>query len=239
MLLNSIEKADEIERLNRVIEQLSNMCTPERIERMAQLEVENERLKQENQTLESKIGGLLKKAEINRKKDVEYVDRMREKHNKSETERERAESEAEKFRGLSSLLNEENRELKATIRSFQENNNSLIYTALIKAKEEMPAIRSDQTITIAQVIKAVTPVLTKNNLCIFQTFEANTMVTTLAHHSGQCIQSKVELPKMAENIISQENVDRIFMVNNIRLNSYCAIIGLETYENVEINTTKE
>ena len=140
-------------------------------------------------------------------------------------------------------LKKQVQELKNKIEILRNENNSFLYTALVKAQQEMPIIQKNSKMygnqyyaPLDEIIKVSRPILTKNNLSVIQTFQAhddnNYLVTTLAHSSGQVIQSKILLPKVIDNGKINPLQQMGKNITYLRRYTYSAIVGIATSEDL-------
>ena len=139
----------------------------------------------------------------------------------------------------------ENANLKEKLNELRANNNSFIYTALVKTQAEMPIIYKNASsfgkqryADLAEIIRISRPILVKNGLCITQTFNDDKLITTLCHTSGQCISSSLKMtiaePKGTDtrvNILQTTGC----VITYLRRYSYSSIVGIATDDDTDGN----
>jgi hypothetical protein len=103
-------------------------------------------------------------------------------------------------------LRKENQDLKDKMKELRLENNSFLYSALVKAQSELPIVGKNQSAygkqryaDLAEIVRVSRPILVKNGLCVIQSFEGDMLITILAHSSGQSIKSSLKLPTSKED----------------------------------------
>lgn len=89
-----------------------------------------------------------------------------------------------------------------------------LYAALAKAQGEFPPIHKDKTVSVktrtgggysydyadlATILRAVTPVLSKNGIAVIQRLQDGVVETMLIHSSGESISSSTPIPVSGTN----------------------------------------
>ena len=139
-------------------------------------------------------------------------------------------------------LKDENESLKNKIYSLRTNNNSFLYTALVKAQRDMPIIGKNSAIygkqkyaNLADIIRMSRPILVKNGLAVTQTFLNDILITRLVHTSGQFIESSFRLIINTKD--EKTNTLHLWAssITYFRRYMYSSIIGIVTDEDTDGN----
>lgn len=144
-------------------------------------------------------------------------------------------------------LENENRSLKNKIETLRANNNSYLYSALVKVQAEMPIIQKNSAIygrqkyaNLAEVVRVSRPILVKHGLAVTQIFKANEsgndiLITRLCHVSGQYIESCFELAINKKD--EKANILHLWgsCITYFRRYSYASIVGIVTDEDTDGN----
>ena len=146
------------------------------------------------------------------------------------------------------LLKEEIQRLKTKINELRSNNNSFIYTALIKMQSELPIIQKNASTfgkqryaDFAEIVRISRPYLVKYGLGVTQTFVVENgqtiLITILCHVSGQDIRSRVRLvlasadSKNGQNMLQEHGKSMTYL----KRYAYCAIVGIATDDDTDGN----
>lgn len=141
-------------------------------------------------------------------------------------------------------LKKENESLKNKITELRSNNNSFLYTALVKAQAEMPIVGKNASTfgkqryaDLAEIVRASRPVLVKYGLAVTQVFDENDiLITTLCHVSGQYVSSNIKLRASKPDDKNLNQLQEIGKsITYLRRYSYSAIIGIVTDEDTDGN----
>lgn len=118
-----------------------------------------------------------------------------------------------------------------------------LYGALATAQGGFPEIPKTKTghgykyADIADILKAVRPVLSKNALAVFQSIEGDKLVTVLAHKSGATLRS--EYPLVQDGTGRMNNIQRIgAALTYARRYSLTALLGVAADEDVDASEVK-
>jgi len=113
-----------------------------------------------------------------------------------------------------------------------------LYGALALAQGEFPEIAKNKTghgykyADIADILKAVRPILSRNGLAIFQSIEGDKLITTLAHKSGATLQSTY--PLVQDGTGRMNNIQRIgAALTYARRYSLTALLGVAADADVD------
>ena len=139
-------------------------------------------------------------------------------------------------------LKDENESLKDKIEALRANNNSFLYSALVRAQKEMPVADKNSTVygrqkytNLADVVRISRPILVKNGLAVTQMFLNDILITRLVHSSGQFIESSLKLIINSKD----EKTNPLHLMGSsitfFRRYSYSSIIGLVTDEDTDGN----
>ena len=126
---------------------------------------------------------------------------------------------------------------------MRDNNNSYIYSALVKVQAELPIIQKNSAIygrqkyaNLAEIIRVSRPILVKYGLSITQIFNSDILITRLCHVSGQFIESSFKLP-IPEKVSEKQNMIQEIgkQITYFRRYSYSSIVGIATDEDTDGN----
>jgi len=140
-------------------------------------------------------------------------------------------------------LEKENLSLKSKIEALRSNNNSYLYSALVKVQAELPIIAKSSVIygrqkyaSLADITRVSRPILVKHGLAVTQTFLGDILITRLCHVSGQFIESSFKLP-IPESVGEKQNIIQEIGKQVTFFRRYCfsAIIGIVTDEDTDGN----
>lgn len=130
---------------------------------------------------------------------------------------------------------------RTPLANFEKRSNAdmgALYAALAKAQGEFPDIQKTKTghgykyADIADILKAVRPVLSKNGLAVFQNIEGDKLTTTLAHSSGATLVSSY--PLVQDGTGRMNNIQRIgAALTYARRYSLTALLGVAADEDVD------
>lgn len=122
-------------------------------------------------------------------------------------------------------------------------NTSEIYSALSAAQGEFPEIPKTKTghgykyADIADILKAVRPILSKHGLCVFQEVDGERLVTTLGHSSGAEIASVY--PLVQDGTGRMNNIQRIgAALTYARRYSLTALLGVAADEDIDASDVR-
>ncbi|WP_412550261.1 ERF family protein [Shimia sp. MIT910701] len=113
-----------------------------------------------------------------------------------------------------------------------------LYAALAKAQGEFPEIPKNKTghgykyADIADILRAVRPILSKNGLSIFQSIAGDKLETTLAHETGATLVSRY--PLVQDGTGRMNNIQKIgAALTYARRYSLTALLGVAADEDVD------
>lgn len=113
-----------------------------------------------------------------------------------------------------------------------------LYAALAKAQGEFPEIDKGKTghgykyADIADILRAVRPILSKNDLAVFQSLDGDKLVTTLAHGSGATLVSAY--PLVQDGTGRMNNIQRMgAALTYARRYALTALLGVAADEDLD------
>ena len=139
-------------------------------------------------------------------------------------------------------LKKENIALKSKVDSLRANNNSYLYSALVRVQTELPIIQKNSEIygrqkyaNLAEVIRVSRPILVKHGLAVTQTFLGDILITRLCHVSGQYIESNLRL--IVNHKDEKTNVLHLWgsSISYFRRYAYSSIVGIATDDDTDGN----
>ena len=140
-------------------------------------------------------------------------------------------------------LKKENLSLKSKIEALRSNNNSYLYSALVKVQAELPIVAKNSAMygrqkyaSFADIIRISRPILVKHGLAVTQTFLGDILITKLCHVSGQFIESSLKL-LVPEKINEKQNIlhETGKVISYLKRYAYSAIVGIATDEDTDGN----
>ena len=145
------------------------------------------------------------------------------------------------FKSNIKSLKDENSSLKLKIDTLRANNNSYLYTALIKFQAEMPIVNKNSTVyghqkyaSFAEIKRIATPILSKYGLYVGQELvnvdDKDAIKTFICHVSGQSRESTYIVPVF---INEKTQIPRNEVAGSITFfmrRAFSAILGIVTAE---------
>lgn len=118
-----------------------------------------------------------------------------------------------------------------------------LYAALATAQGQFPEIPKNKTghgykyADIADILKAVRPILSKNQLAVFQDIQGERLVTTLAHSSGATLTSTY--PLVTDQTGRMNNIQKVgAALTYARRYSLTALLGVAADEDADASEVK-
>lgn len=117
-------------------------------------------------------------------------------------------------------------------------NKGELFLALSSAQGEFPEIEKRKTghgykyADIADILRAVRPVLSAHKLCVFQSIEGSNLVTVIAHSSG--VELRSEYPLVQDGTGRMNNIQRMgAALTYARRYALTALLGIAADEDID------
>jgi len=149
--------------------------------------------------------------------------------------------EVEVTKKLTRTLEIEILSLKSKVEALRSNNNSYLYSALVKFQSEMPIVIKNSTVygnqkyaSFAHIKRLATPILSKYGLYIGQDLitvdDKDAIKTYIAHVSGQCRESVFVVPVFLNEKTQNPRNEVAGSITFFMRRAYSSSLGIVTEE---------